>query len=98
MAIRHMVLFKFSDDATDSQIDALAAGLDTMPAAVGKVLRYEHGRDVGVNPPSWSYGLVAEFASVDDYLSYRDHPAHQALIRDLVEPITVDRAGVQVEI
>jgi hypothetical protein len=98
MAIRHMVLFKFSDDATDEQVDALAAGLDGMPAAVGKMLLYEHGRDVGANPPSWDYGLVAEFASVDDYLFYRDHADHQALIRDLVTPITVDRAGVQIEI
>lgn len=30
-----------------------------------------------------------------DALAYRDHPEHQALIRDLVTPIVTDRIGCQ---
>ena len=42
--------------------------------------------------------MVAEFASADAYVGYRDHPDHRALIRDLVEPITAERASVQFEV
>ncbi|HKY65906.1 MAG TPA: Dabb family protein [Acidimicrobiales bacterium] len=100
MPIRHAVLFRFTDDASDEQIAALAAGLSTMPEATGAVDpdRYQHGRALGLNPGTWDYAVVAEFASPNDYETYRDHPDHQALIRDLVVPITAERASVQFDL
>jgi Stress responsive A/B Barrel Domain len=100
MAFRHVVMFRFTDDATDEQRGALAEGLAAMPAATGAVAadRYVHGFDAGVNPASWDYVVVADFVSADDYLAYRDHPDHQALIRDLVTPIVAERAFVQYEV
>jgi hypothetical protein len=100
MAFRHVVMFRFADDATDEQRRALARGLTGMPAATGAISErdYKHGFDLGVNATSWDYVVVADFASVDDFLTYRDHPDHQALIRDLVTPIVDDRASVQYEI
>jgi Stress responsive A/B Barrel Domain len=100
MALRHVVMFRFTDDATEEQRQALSRGLDGMPAATGAVRAedYEHGCDAGINEASWDYVVVADFASVDDYLTYRDHPDHQALIRDLVQPIVGDRASVQYEL
>ena len=100
MALRHVVMFRFTDDATDEQRRALARGLAGMPAATGALRAedYRHGFDAGVNPASWDYVVVADFASADDYVAYRDHPDHQALIRDLVTPIVADRASVQYEL
>lgn len=100
MAFRHVVMFRFADDASDEQRRALAHGLDGMPAATGVVRPedYRHGFDAGINAASWDYVVVADFASADDYVTYRDHPEHQALIRELVQPIVVDRASVQYEI
>ena len=100
MTIRHAVLFRFTDDAGDEQITALEAGLSGMPEATGAVApeHYRHGRALGLNPATWDYAVVADFASVADYETYRDHPDHRALIRDLVEPITAERASVQFEL
>jgi hypothetical protein len=100
MAIRHVVMFRFSDEATEEQKQALARGLDGMPAATGALPPedYRHGFDLGINEASWDYVVVADFATVEDYLAYRDHPDHRALIRDLVEPIVVARASVQYEL
>ena len=42
--------------------------------------------------------MVAEFADANAYEAYRDHPAHRSLIRELVEPITAQRASVQFEL
>jgi len=100
MSIRHSVLFRFTDDATAVQVAALSEGLSRMPGATGAVdpEKYQHGRALGLNPGSWDYAVVAEFASAAAYEAYRDHPDHQALIRDLVTPITAQRASVQFEL
>lgn len=76
MPIRHAVLFRFAEDATEEQIAALAAGLSDMPGATRRVAadRYRHGRALGLNPGTWDYAVVAEFASPDDYEAYRDQP------------------------
>ena len=100
MPIRHAVLFRFNDDVTEAQIDALAAGLTTMPEETGAVDadRYQHGRALGLNAGSWDYAVVGEFTDANAYEAYRDHPAHRSLIRELVEPITAERASVQFEL
>lgn len=98
MAIRHIVLFRFAPGTPDERIDDLQAGLDALPPAIPQIRRYEHGRNLGVTPGTWDYGLVAEFDSVDDQRTYRDHPVHQQLIRELVEPITTDRASIQLSL
>jgi stress responsive alpha/beta barrel protein len=95
MAVRHVVLFRFADGTTGEQVRALADGLDEMPEAVGVMLDYRHGRDLGINEASWDYAVVGDFATADDYTTYRDHPDHRALIRDLVTPIVAERVSLQ---
>src|SRR5919109_1597604 len=87
MALRHVVLFRFGEGTTDEQVQALADGLDGMPKAVGVMLDYRHGRDLGINEASYDYAVVGDFATVDDYVTYRDHPDHRALIRAWVPPV-----------
>ncbi|MGH9231566.1 MAG: Dabb family protein [Acidimicrobiales bacterium] len=98
MALRHVVMFRFADGTTDEQVRALADGLDGMPAVVGTMVDYRHGRDAGINETTYDYVVVGDFATLDDYLTYRDHPDHQALIRDLVRPILGERASIQFEL
>jgi Stress responsive A/B Barrel Domain len=98
MALRHVVMFRFSDVATDERVRALSDGLDRLPAAVGTMLDYRHGRDAGINEDTYDYVVVGDFATVDDYLTYRDHPDHRALVRDLVGPILAQRATIQFEV
>ncbi len=74
MALRHVVMFRLVDGATEEQVRALSDGLDRMPEVVGTMLDYRHGRDVGINEGTYDYAVVGDFATVDDYLIYRDHP------------------------
>jgi hypothetical protein len=96
--VQHIVLFRFVDGTSDAQIEALAAGLSGLPAQIPELRSYRHGRDIGVADTSWDYGLVAELDSVEDWRTYREHPVHVALIRDLITPITAERAAVQLEL
>lgn len=81
----HCVAFTFKDSATSEQIDALEAALGALPAQLPFTVTSRHGRDLGERATNADYGLVSEFASIDDFHAYLVHPAHQALPVDIVE-------------
>lgn len=95
--IRHVVVFRWNDTVTEAHVDALAAALDVLPAAVSEIAGYHHGPDQQLNPANFDYVVVGDFASVDDYIGYRDHPAHQQFIADHITGRVADRAAVQFE-
>ncbi|MCU1353413.1 MAG: Stress responsive Barrel Domain protein [Acidimicrobiales bacterium] len=95
MAIRHIVMFRFREGTEPEQVDALCDGLARLPGVIDEIDDYRFGPDAGINDTSWDFAIVADCASVDDYLTYRDHPEHRALIRNLVEPMVAERASVQ---
>jgi Stress responsive A/B Barrel Domain len=95
---RHVVLFSWTQDATEAQQLALADELRKLPAAVDSIRAYEVGPDAGVNPGNFDFAVVAEFDDADGYRAYRDHPAHRTVVEQYVNPIVARRAGVQFEI
>lgn len=96
MSLRHIVLIQFNETASDEKVAAFAAGLDALPGRIAQIRSYEHGPDADVRSASWDYGLVATFDSAEDFTTYLEHPDHQALVRDLLEPISATRASVQI--
>ena len=95
MPIRHCVVFKFADDTTEEQILALSEGLARLPGVIESLVDYRFGHDIGENETSWDFAVVADCTDLEGYRAYRDHPEHQALIRDLVTPIVAERRSVQ---
>ena len=47
---------------------------------------------------TFDYVVVGDFVSADDYVTYRDHPTHQAFIANLIAGRVADRAAVQYEL
>ncbi|MFI6456587.1 Dabb family protein [Streptosporangium amethystogenes] len=95
---RHVVLFTWTQEATDEQRARVAAELDKLPGAITEIRSYILGTDAGVNPGNHQFAVVADFDSVDDYLVYRDHPLHQAVIAEHIKPILASRAAIQFEL
>ena len=95
---RHVVLFTWKEGTTAEQAERVATELRTLPGAIGEIRAYQVGRDAGVNPGNYEFGVVADFDSVDDYLVYRDHPVHQAIIAEHIQPLIASRAAIQYEI
>lgn len=91
-------MFRWIDGITPDQIDAVSAGLDTLPAAIPEIANYRHGQDAGINNGNFDYVVVGDFVTEDDYLVYRDHPVHQRLITDLLAPLIAARSAVQVHL
>jgi hypothetical protein len=93
--IRHVVTFVFKTGTTAEQIAAVTEGLHTLPGRIPEIREYHVGQDAGLNEGNHQYAVVADFDSVDDYLVYRDHPAHGAVIAERIRPILEGRAAVQ---
>jgi hypothetical protein len=95
---RHVVMFSWKDGATDEQRRTVAAQLATLPGKIAELRDYHFGPDAGVNTGNADFVVVADFADVDDYLVYRDHPAHRAVIAACITPIVASRTAVQYEL
>ncbi|MFB4284508.1 MULTISPECIES: Dabb family protein [unclassified Nonomuraea] len=96
--IRHIVLFTWTEDATDEQKAAVTAELRKLPGLIPQLRSYTVGPDALINQGNHDYGVVADFDSLDDYLVYRDHPDHQAVIAQHIKPILATRAAVQLSL
>jgi hypothetical protein len=92
---RHVMMFTWSDDVDDADIAAISSALDRLPDAIPEIVAYHHGADARVNDGNYDYVVVGDFGSVEDYVTYRDAPAHTDLIRDLVAGRVKTRAAVQ---
>jgi hypothetical protein len=95
MSMRHVVCFRFEPGTTDDQVAALADGLRELPGLIPEIAAYAVGPNLGINPGTWDFAVTADFASVEDFVVYRDHPEHQARIAAFVVPITAERIAVQ---
>ncbi|MER6950628.1 Dabb family protein [Nonomuraea sp. NPDC000554] len=96
--IRHVVLFTWTEAATEEQKATVAAELRKLPGVIPQLRAYTVGADAGINQGNYEFAVVADFDSVDDYLVYRDHPQHQAVIAEHIRPIMAGRAAVQLNV
>jgi hypothetical protein len=96
--IRHIALFRWTDDATPEQQAEVARRLGELPAHIPGIRSYAFGSDVAVNVGNFDFAVVADFDDVDGYVAYRDHEAHQAVIAECIAPIRAERAAVQFEL
>ena len=95
MGLRHVVMFRFVEGTTAAQRQAISTALGALPAAIPEIAAYSFGEDAGINEGAWDYAVVADFASKEGYLVYRDHPVHRAAIDEHIAPVVAVRAAVQ---
>ena len=96
--VRHIALFNLRADITDEEIAELDAGVDAFYARYKGHISASHGRDLGLRQDNFNYGVIVDFASKEDYLSYASDPAHLETITRHVVPNIIARAAIQLEI
>ncbi len=94
-SFRHVVTMRWTPDATEAQIQAVIDGLAGLPSVIPQIVRYQMGRDAGINDGNHDFVVVADFADIDGYLAYRDHPEHLSVLKERIRPILLERAAVQ---
>ncbi|GAA5068652.1 hypothetical protein HNP84_008418 [Thermocatellispora tengchongensis] len=95
---RHVVLFRWTEDATDEDKERVARELRALPETISEIRAYHVGHDAGVNQGNYEFAVVADFDDTAGYLVYRDHPAHRAVIDKYINPYVAARAAVQYEL
>lgn len=77
--LRHVVLFKFKDDATPAQIRKVESAFAALPSKVDAIYDLEWGTDVSVEnlQQGFTHCFVVSFLSEADRAKYLPHPAHE---------------------
>lgn len=94
---RHMVMFRFADDVTEEQKEAMRSALRRLPEQIPEIVAYRFGDDAGLRDENFDFGVTADFDDLDSFLVYRDHADHQKAIAEHIAPIVSARAAVQFE-
>ena len=95
---RHVVVLRWTAEATDEQRSHVMSGLAELPGLIPELRDYRFGTDAHMSEGNFDLAIVADFDDVDGYLAYRDNPDHVSLINERIRPILADRAAVQHEI
>jgi hypothetical protein len=105
--IKHIVMFNLKEDLTDQELEGVKAGLLALRHQIPHILDHELGVDLllpaGQAHPAGknrSISWMAEFGSMQEYTEYETHPAHVALIENVLKPAMVPgtRAAIQYEV
>ncbi len=92
--LRHLVMFKFKEDADSVKIKAVESAFAALPSKIPEIKSFEWGLN---NSPEgldkgFTHCFVITFASEEDraiYLPHEDHQAFVALLDDLLEDVFV---------
>jgi quinol monooxygenase YgiN len=85
--IRHIVLFKFTEGTTVEQIADYERDLLEYVATLDGVRSYVIGRDAGLNPNTFDFSIVAEFADEAGFRAYFDGDRHLEIQRNTADMI-----------
>jgi Stress responsive A/B Barrel Domain len=96
--VRHVVLFAWIPEVTDKQKQQAAEELRALPPLMTGLRSFNVGPDAGIVKGTFDFALVADFEDADSYLAYRNHPAHRAVVEQVINPIVKERVAVQYEI
>ena len=93
--LRHVVMFKWKHEVTESEIRAVEVGLGSLPALIPQIRRYEFGRDAALAEGNFDFVVVADFDSLPDYETYQAQPDHLQVVAEAIRPAISARAGAQ---
>ncbi|MBH0118244.1 MULTISPECIES: Dabb family protein [unclassified Rhodococcus (in: high G+C Gram-positive bacteria)] len=92
--LHHVIELRFHEGTTDEQIQRMAHGLLGLRDRIATIRSMKMGRDLRIRPDNFEFASLIEFDDEAGYLEFRDHPAHRQWVRDQVQPIMAQRAGV----
>lgn len=92
--LRHVVLFKFKDSATEAQVDAIVKAFGELPSKIPEIVEYQWGTDVSIEGKAngFTHCFLVSFADEAGRDVYLPHPAHKAFV-DLLLP-SLDKGTV----
>ena len=86
--LRHVVLFKFKDDASKEQVKEVTDAFSALPGKIDAIKAFEWGTDVGVEnlAQGFTHCFIVTFADEKGRDAYLPHPAHEDF-KKIVGPV-----------
>ncbi len=86
--LRHVVLFRFKEDAKAKDIKKIEEAFAAIPGKVDVIHDFEWGTDVSVEnlADGFTHCFIVTFKSEEDRDKYLPHPAHKAFV-ELLGPV-----------
>ena len=88
-------MFTWNSSVTRQQVDALTSALHAMRGTIPGLISIQGGPDLGFRPGNSDYLLVAAFEDEDAWRFYQAHPAHKAVVTDMIGPMAAHRQSMQ---
>ena len=95
--IRHVVMFRWTPEATQEQKQRVAAELRRLPALLPVLRGLSRRSRSRPAEGNFEFAVVADFDDLEGLRTYRDNPEHRAIIAEFIQPIIAQRAAVQYE-
>ena len=94
--IRHIALFRWNEEATldPAQLTEELAAIAATTAAI----KFDAGEALGLGHPTFDFAVVADFASAEDYLAYREDPIHSSYVKDVLRPAAAQISAIQLAV
>jgi hypothetical protein len=86
----HIVLFKFSDQAHQDQIDQLMDHIKGLKNQITGIQAMTFGQNFSERSKGYTNAVTIAFASKTALQNFMIHPLHQQLIKDFIKPILAD--------
>lgn len=93
--VKHVVLFRWKETVDPDHVEAATRALAALPDLIPEIDADPFGPNLRINPGTFDFAVVAEFATEADYLVYRDHPDHKAFIAAYTADFVSERAAIQ---
>lgn len=91
----HIGALTLRQDVAPDARRAVVDGLRALPGAVPALLTLTVHEDLGLREGNADLVFVAGFADEEGWREYQAHPAHVALVRDVLAPVLAAKVFVQ---
>lgn len=98
MSIRHVVMFRWAEDASAESRAAAVDALRAFGRAATELGTVSVGTDAGLADGNFDAVVVVELADADAYARYASDPRHVAVVTEKVGPILGQRTAVQYDL
>src|SRR5262245_19789360 len=95
--VEHIVLFRWSEDASQEAIDSVVAELRGLKHKIAGVVDLSCGAHLSDRAKGYTHGLVVRFMDRAALEAYGPHPEHQRVVQNFINPIRADILALDYE-
>ncbi|HEV2456511.1 MAG TPA: Dabb family protein [Verrucomicrobiae bacterium] len=88
--IEHIVLFRWTEQATPEAIDRTMAELRKLKEKIPGIVEISSGKNFSERSKGFTHGLVFRFKDRTALDAYFPHPEHQRVVQTWINPIRAD--------